>query len=360
MPIEAKEYNFKKTSKNTTEIGDVMLKSRNNDGLRTRQVLSARIIDNSIDPECSLNISLIHQKSKAGQFDKNFQDLRSLEPGASVCVRLDTLQTKQVYDLLREYYGISKAGVQNGRAYLVKGVNDINNIMFTKDKDKIELMEKLYSELDEESKNQLSKKPEIIKNIFSNLPRIRIDILEKLKNDLQNKLSLNEKEIQRWIDNEPKIRCLIFGLEFIDYKREVQFGNSRFDLLTEQSGTDHVIIEMKSPNVQIFEEKNKTLKNGLKKEFIISRDLAEAIPQTIKYFREYESGNDETWQKVGTTRKRLHKALIIIGRKEVDPIWQQHFCDLNNRISGIEILTYDHLVEKMGNQINNLKELNDL
>ena len=355
--VTSKEYNFKQTSKSTTEIGDVVLQSRKNKGLQSRQVLSARIIDNSVDPECSLNISLIHQKVKNKQFDENYQDLRSLESGKSVCIKLDTLQTKQLHDLLKEYYGISKTGVQNGKAYLVRGVDDINNIVFTKDKDKIELMEKLYSELNEEGIKQLSEKPEIIKNIFSSLPKIRIDILENLKEELKSKLSDNEKTVQQWIDEEPKTRCLIFGLEFIDYKREVQFGNSRFDVLTEQSGSEHVIIEMKSPNVKVFEEKITELKHGTKKDFIISKDLAEAIPQTIKYFREYEGSNDETFQKAGSERKKPHKALIVIGRKISDTIWQQHFTDLNNRISGIEILTYDHLIEKMENQIKNLKEL---
>lgn len=181
-----------------------------------------------------------------------------------------------------------------------------------------------------------------------------------MKKEVESKLLDNEKAIQKWIDEEPKTRCLIFGLEFIDYKREVQFGSSRFDILTEQSGSEHVIIEMKSPNVDVFEEKTTQLKNGTKREFIISKDLAEAIPQTIKYFREYEGGNEETFQKIGADKKKPHKALIIIGRRKEDPIWQQHYSDLNNRISGIEILTYDHLIEKMTNQIKNLKELKEL
>lgn len=355
--ITSKEYNFKQTSKRTSEIGDVELVSRNRKGVKTKQILSARIIDNSVDPEDSLNISLIHQKMKDDIFDENYQDLRKLESGQSVCVRLDTLQTKQLYNLLREYYGISKKGVQNGKAYLVRGIDDINNIVVVNNKDKINLIKKLYSEVGEEEIKQLLEKPEIIKDIFVNLPKIRVDILEKLKEELSKKLNSGEKEIQQWIDEKSKLRCLIFGLEFIDYKREVQFGNSRFDILTEQSGTEHVIIEMKSPNVDVFEEKITQLKNGVKKDFIISKDLAEAIPQTIKYFREYENGNVETFQKAGADKKRPYKALIIIGRKKIDPIWQEHFVDLNNRISGIDILTYDHLIEKMDNVIINLKSL---
>lgn len=253
----------------------------------------------------------------------------------------------------KNYFKLDDKNIQEQKDFWLNNINLINKI---KGHDP-ELLSKLFSELTDEDFSALLLKPKNIKNLFSVLPQIRIDILENLKDQLKGKLSENESAIQKWIDEEPKTRCLLFGLEFIDYKREAQFGNSRFDILTEQSGSEHVIIEMKSPNVNVFDEKTVQLKNGVKKEYVLSKDLAEAIPQTIKYFREYEEANDETFQKSGTKRKKPHKALIIIGRKINDPIWQQHFTDLNNRISGIEILTYDHLIEKIENQINNLREL---
>lgn len=355
--IPSKVYNLTQTSKQTAEIGDVILKSRNSKNLLTRQVLSAKVVENKVDPGCPLSISLIHQKAKDKKFNEDYQDLRSIEPGTSVCIKLDTLQTKQLHNLLVEYYGISEKGVQNGKFYLIESPDDINNLQFADNENKVKLMEKIYSELDDIAIKKLSENPTIIKNIFSNLPKIKIEMLEKLREELNNKLTDNEKTIQSWIDEEPKIRCLIFGLEFIDYKREVQFGNSRFDVLTEQSDSEHVIIEMKSPNCDVFKEKRSQLKHGTKTDYFISEDLAEAIPQTIKYFREYENSNHETMRKAGITQKIPHKALIIIGRKKDDPIWQEHFSDLNNRISGIEILTYDHLMDKMKNQIDNLKKL---
>ena len=253
----------------------------------------------------------------------------------------------------KNYFKLEDKDIQEQKNFWLQNINLINNIR----KQDPELLLKIFSELSKKDFSDLLAKNGGVENLFKALPQIRIDILENLKKELNNKLNDNEKSIQQWIDEKPKTRCLIFGLEFIDYKREVQFGNSRFDVLTDQSGTEHIIIEMKSPNVLVFEEKNTKLKNGEKREFILSKNLAEAIPQAIKYFREYEHSNEETFQKAGAKRKKPNKAIIVIGRKVEDELWQQNFTDLNNRISGIEILTYDHLIEKMSNQITNLKNL---
>ena len=52
--INEKKFNFNQTSKSITEIGDVILKARKNKNIQTRQVLSARIIDNFANPICSI------------------------------------------------------------------------------------------------------------------------------------------------------------------------------------------------------------------------------------------------------------------------------------------------------------------
>lgn len=199
---------------------------------------------------------------------------------------------------------------------------------------------------------------ENIEIVTKSLPKLRIDLLERLISELQGLLDKSEKEVREWLDKNPKINCLIFGLEYVDYKREVTFGNSQFDVLTDISGTEHVIIELKSPNRLVFQVQIRRLKNGTKTDYILSPDLAEAIPQTIKYFREYEREPAETFIKNGTEHKKVPKAIIVIGRNQKDnPVWQDHYCDLRNRIAGIEILTYDHLVEKIQNQIVNLRQL---
>lgn len=359
---EIKEVKLNQTSRYTSDVNDVILTTPNNQNLKTRQILRSRIINNAKVPSDSLSIDLIHERKNAdGTWSTNYEDLRKLKEGESVRIQLDSSQTQSLYKNLTDHYEISKSGVGNGKRFVVSGVKDIENIIFADTSNKKALAEKVISEItDQEAGEIISKSKKLIKEFFTSLPQIRLEILESLKKQLEEKLAGSEKEVQKWIDENRQVRCLIFGLEYIDYKREVSFGNSRFDLLTEQSGTHHVIIEMKSPNVDLFETVSKKTTNGQKDEYIISSDLAEAIPQIIQYFEEYNRETEVTFKKNGVQKKSIAKGIIIIGRnKKDDPIWQSHYNGLCHRLSGVEILTYDHLVEKMSNQIENLKSLSD-
>ncbi len=359
---DIKTIKLNQTSKNTSEIPDVILKSPNNPNTKTRQVLRSKVINNTRTPKDTLSVDLIHERiAEDGTWSTSYSDLRKLKEGESIRIRLDSAQTRELYNNIGEHYDVSKLGVKGGTRYVISNQKDIENIIFAENSDKKALAEKVLSEIsDAEAKDIISSDNKLIKGFFNALPQIRVDILESLKTQLEGNLTNNERNLQSWIDENKKVRCMIFGLEFIDYKREVSFGNSRFDILTEQSGLDHVIIEMKSPNVGLFDVVRKSTNNGEKEEYIISKDLGEAIPQVIKYFDEYQRENDETFKKNGVLKKRVSKAIILIGRNEKDNIvWQEHFNRLRHRLSGIEILTYDHLVEKIGNQIENLKILSN-
>jgi Domain of unknown function (DUF4263) len=359
---DIKTIKLNQTSRNTSEIPDVILISPNNPNTKTRQILRSKIINNTRTPEDTLSVDLIHEKvGDDGTWSTSYQDLRKLKEGESIRIQLDSAQTRELFNNISEHYEISKLGVRGGTRYVISTEKDIENIIFAESSDKKALARKVMSEIsDTEARDIVSSDSKLIKGFFNSLPKIRVDILESLKTQLEGNLTQNEKNLQKWIDENRKVRCMIFGLEFIDYKREVSFGNSRFDILTEQSGLDHVIIEMKSPNVKLFDVVTKTTANGTKDEYIISKDLGEAIPQVIKYFDEYDRENDETFKKNGVSKKKISKAIILIGRNEKDnPVWQEHFNRLRHRLSGIEMLTYDHLVEKIGNQIENLKMLSN-
>jgi len=87
---------------------------------------------------------------------------------------------------------------------------------------------------------------------------IRIQTLKEYKQFLIDNLDKNESFIQSWLDEENgkyrKQRCLIFGIEFIDHKREGELDRKRFDILTRASlsSNEYVIIELKSPKNDVF------------------------------------------------------------------------------------------------------------
>ena len=144
--------------------------------------------------------------------------------------------------------------------------------------------------------------------IIANFPRTQIYILEKHKEFLSNNLDKNETFIQNWIDGKTddegnsiiasdeelkkirKSRCLIFGLEFISHKTEGTISSGRFDVLTKlhEGKNEYVLIELKSPNSEVFKITPKLNINGVTDEYRLSDDTARAIPQISDYRNQLE------------------------------------------------------------------------
>lgn len=202
------------------------------------------------------------------------------------------------------------------------------------------------------------------KNIFySKIPQIQIGVLSELVTFLSKNLDSDETKIQKWLDEKNgmyrKQRCLIFGMEYIDPKREGQLSTSRrFDILAEQNCDNHVIIELKSPKANIFKITKKKNKNGgYTTDYSISPELARAIPQVLGYKTEYERLKPDEMQKLGLNEKKIvSECIIVIGKRVDDPLWKEHFNNLQKNVA-VRILTYSDLIDKMENTIQNLKNM---
>ncbi len=195
---------------------------------------------------------------------------------------------------------------------------------------------------------------------YSNLPRIQIDILRSHISFLKKNLDKNETFIQKWLDEDGgkfrKLRCLIFGLEYVDPKREGKFMRKRFDILAEQNLDNHVLIELKSPSAEVFTVKTKkTINDGITTEYHLSSDLARAIPQILEYKKWYDNARPEEIQALGLEKKRIHKCIIIIGTRKDDDVWKENFQLLKSNLL-VELYTYTDLVDKLKNTIKNLEE----
>lgn len=214
--------------------------------------------------------------------------------------------------------------------------------------------------------------------VISNYADIQIKVLEEHKTFLESNLQKSETFIQDWIDGKidnngeannlsedevrkvKKSRCLIFGLEFIDHKREGEISSKRFDILTRisQGKNDYVLIELKSPNSDVFKVKiNSNQNEGESAEYSLSDDIARAIPQISDYRDLLENNaSDIEWQRIGLSKGKISKSLIIIGTKKDDSVWVRHFSNLKRNLSSsIEILTYSDLILKLETTLNNLK-----
>lgn len=196
---------------------------------------------------------------------------------------------------------------------------------------------------------------------FKNLPKFQIETLKKLLSFLSNNLEKDEKFIQEWIDEDEgkyrKQRCLIFGIEYVDPKREGRVNEKRFDILADQNKEHHVLIELKSPSASIFDvDQRNNLNGGITTDYRISFALARAIPQILSYKKWYEEASAEEIQALGIPkRKPVSKCIIIIGKNIEDEVWKENFDRIKNSVN-IEIYTYSDLIDKLENTIRNLEE----
>jgi hypothetical protein len=193
----------------------------------------------------------------------------------------------------------------------------------------------------------------------------KIAMLKSYRQFLLDNLHQNEKFIQDWLDEEDgkykKQRCLIFGLEFINHKREGELSRKRFDILTTMNNLnrEYVLMELKSPNADVFKVvETENGNEGKSTEYHLSDSLARSIPQILHYKRLFQnkSDGDDDLQRIGVTGGKVCKCIIIIGTRKDDPVWKEHFYALIESLGGnLEIWTYTYLIEKLEATIANLE-----
>ena len=206
--------------------------------------------------------------------------------------------------------------------------------------------------------------PKVQLSIIQSIPKIQIETLKDHKKFLEENLDKNETYIQNWLDENDaqfrKQRCLIFGLEFTDHKREGELSSKRFDLLTRQSeqNNEYVLFELKSPKEKVFETKEVINDNGGKSvEYILSSSVSRAIPQILHYKELFENASDDDLEKIGVKKGKICKCVVLIGQRQDDPLWKSHFMSIkSNFSSGLEIWTYTDLINKLAVTIKNLEE----
>ena len=207
------------------------------------------------------------------------------------------------------------------------------------------------------------KDTKIQSSVLENLSHIQLSALKELKEFVKSNLDKDETFFQKWIDEDKgkyrRKRCLIFGIEYIDPKREGEIGGrKRFDILATQNREYHVLIELKSPSAEIFEvDTNQNQNDGFTSTYKLSRELSRAIPQILGYKKMYQQLSQEKVQELGiSAKKEISECIIVIGtRKETDKVWSENFNSLTSAMN-LKIWTYNDLIDKMENTIKNLEE----
>lgn len=187
---------------------------------------------------------------------------------------------------------------------------------------------------------------------------------EKLNSFIEDGAS--ETSVQSWIDEGNhklrRQRCLIFGLEFVDFKREGQVSSKKFDILTKigPDNLERVLIELKGANSNFFDIANSETINNTTTEYNLHSDLARAIPQILEYKDDLNSkqAGDPDLERLGITSgtANVQKCIIVIGKNNNDSRWIKNRNNLRNSLSSsLEIWTYSDLLHKLDATIENLE-----
>lgn len=197
-----------------------------------------------------------------------------------------------------------------------------------------------------------------------------LTLLKSYRDKLQKFINTNasETDVQNWLDEDNhkyrQQRCLIFGLEYIDFKREGSVSSKNFDVLTRVGSkhVDHVLIELKSPGDDIFKITPHATINDTTNTYQIHDHLARAIPQILEYKSTLETKQpgDAELEKLGIQGKaHIGKCIIVIGKHSDDSRWLQNRENLVHSLGAIlEIWTYSELLDKLSSTIENLERIN--
>lgn len=198
-----------------------------------------------------------------------------------------------------------------------------------------------------------------------------LTLLKSYRDKLQEFIDTNasETEVQNWLDEDNhrfrQQRCMIFGLEYIDFQREGSVSSKKFDILTRVGSKyiDHVLIELKSPADDIFEVTQSSSINNPTSTFQIHKHLARAIPQILEYKSTIEAkpAGDAELEKLGINEKaHIGKCIIVIGKHNEDSRWKQNRENLVRSLGSVlEIWTYSELLNKLDSTIENLERIKE-
>jgi hypothetical protein len=216
-------------------------------------------------------------------------------------------------------------------------------------------------------------------NIVSLAEELQVDVSELLRSTSTLKLlksysvklqefidtNASETQVQNWVDEDNhkyrQQRCMIFGLEYIDFRREGSVNSKKFDVLTRVNSKyiDHVLIELKSPSDDMFATVTSETINEPSLEYHLHKELSRAIPQILEYKSSLENKQpgDPELEKLGIYDKpRIGKCIIVIGKHSRDPRWLQNRENLVRSLnSSLEVWTYTELQNKLDATIKNLE-----
>ncbi len=324
----------------------------------TRRVLTAVINDTKTEAGETVGVTLLHQRKKSSSEWENVKsiNLSSLKGGEGVKIKLDSSQTKRLYDGLKKLYMVADKGIEPGEAeYAVGKINEVVSVP----ENISPLIKKLIDENHSEEiwESLCDNNPEL--SIKLSLARIHADRKESLiefKNNINE--DLNEPYWQNFFENNK----WIFGYG-LDYRilstltSQASYGGSDFAGQGEQRGDFllgseanikfTVLVEIKKPSTSLM---GTDYRNGA---WTLGKEVYGGLSQIQANCRRWSEESRTSTNRDALERQNIYtvtpKGILVIGNTEElsderDKI--ESFEAFRRSIHNIEILSFDELYNR--------------
>lgn len=360
-------YKTISTSQHSARLAEPIIIEENN---TTRKVLFADLNDTKTNEKETVGITIVHQrKGKNNQWEEiESINLNTLKSGEGIKLKLDSKNTKKIYDELTKLYTlVDKEGIQFGiKEFTVAKANEIVKVS----KDRKIIIERLLSEnYGEEVWNELiNKNPDLATKLaLAKVQTNRSKALEKFKINLDSNNS-DESFWQKFFAENNWIFGYGLNYQFLHVlKEQPDYGGRNFTGKGSQKG-DYllntvadvkftVLVEIKTPatfllsyNKNSEPRKADNIRNDV---WLLSSVLLGAISQIQVNCRTWNidsqrAENIRELEKQNTFTVEPKGILIIGNTSELSKNESIASCfeSYRRNIKNPEIVTFDELYER--------------
>lgn len=351
MPEPDDTYAIESTSLDSARVDDIVL-SETDTGV-ARKVLRVEIVNNRRDPDCPIKFAVVHQRRRAGEewSDLEGPSLGNTKAGEATKMLLGTTETRRLFDHLATLYNdYAEKGLRYGRVLLTPA--DEAEVIRT-DATRASLIRQLIGQDHGPEVWQLlvDLQPDLAGRLtVAHVYQQRKAVLDTFEANIGGAQS--ESFWQDLLENNP----WIFGganLRVIS-ERRLDLGH-QMDIPFEVEGGFLEIVELKRPDLAFW--------SGAKyrgKFLVPYPELEGAIAQLTEYLTRAEAKlTDADFHAThGGVRPLKPKGTVVHGRSNEwgDEEWRA-FRLLNDRLHGIQVITFDHLLSSARRAVEILENL---
>jgi hypothetical protein len=344
---KVEEYKIERKAKNVASTEWIELPGENRLARRLIRLIFIRDYKDASKFR-GIHLELLYQNrtSEKDSWPVKTIDLRSVPKKLGFKFSLDSDQTKEVLERLRDAYPIGSADISSGKRVVLRGVGK-NEVVVT-ESNKIAILKELSQALSQEDIDNWLKGH--LSFVSSNIALAKIyqDRTSEIKEFKANIASDKNEDYWKAFLKRNK---WMFGSAYVSIIDEERIDiHHETDLPFETEGGYMDIIEIKRPSFPFWVQKTSGDNYLYRGKFLIPHiEVQGAISQLSKYILQAEKKVDisEYIKDHGGIIPLKPKGLIVHGRSDS---WQgsewETFRLLNDRLHNIQIITFDILLER--------------